>query len=166
MTTRRPCSRAICRLQHMLAARAAAPRPLLRPQTKPQLSRALHSAHLGLTIASQPSNGVCGTRQLALLCHASGNPRSEPARERGAAARAWAPGEPLQTDPRQSRQVPTSNMAGGGGGGGAAAPTLLSRLIDWFKGRATWVLAKGLGAALAAPLGLKLLVQLVTRCGS
>jgi len=57
-------------------------------------------------------------------------------------------------------------MAGGGGGGGsAAAPTLLSRLLDWVKGRATWVLAKGLGAALAAPLGLKLLVQVVNRWG-
>jgi pimeloyl-ACP methyl ester carboxylesterase len=58
-----------------------------------------------------------------------------------------------------------SSGSGSGGGGRRAArhpPTLLSRLVDWFKGRATWVLAQGLGAALAAPLGLKLLVQLVT----
>lgn len=63
-------------------------------------------------------------------------------------------------------------MAGSSGGGGGAsappnspAPTLLSLLVKWLTGRATWVLAKGLGAALAAPLGLQLLVQLVTRCG-
>ena len=118
-----------------------------RPCPKPQLRS--EAAQRAIVACDRTSLRNCAltSRGTALRCLASGlRGGSEPGC--GFKAPGATPERPASPIEAGFAPNPTGGMAGGGGGGSAAAPTLLSRLLDWVKGRATWVLAKGLGAAL------------------
>lgn len=73
-------------------------------------------------------------------------------------------------DPSAVQESSGKALAGGSGAASAAAdgshrPAGGSRnlLFTWFRRQLQWLTAKALGAVFAAPLGLKLLFQLLAR---
>jgi hypothetical protein len=56
-------------------------------------------------------------------------------------------------------------LLGGGGLGGARAGRRFS-LLKWAKGQLSWLTYQGIGAVLALPVVIKLLIRLLTRCAA